>query len=215
MPDDKVSSLAGLEGFAAGFERLLPSLGLRRPRPDSVVIDRLAAFCELMLRWNASLNLTGSRSLPDLVEEHLPDALVLADEVPEGVGVVDVGAGGGLPGLPLALLRPDLSLHCLEPRHKRVAFLRTAVRELGMRGVTVSPVRVEDWAAPQGGVQVAVSRATFGPEVWVPMGRGLVNPGGLVFAFLSESERRGPTPDEERSYPLPRGQVRRLGTYRA
>jgi 16S rRNA (guanine527-N7)-methyltransferase len=144
--------------------------------------SRVLEFFGLLLTWNARINLTGARSLLELIEEHLPDSLALDQLIPQAARVIDVGAGGGLPALPLALLRPDVTLTLVEPRAKRVAFLRTAVRVLGL-AAEVLPTRVED--LEPGGHDLASSRATFSPPEWLELGRTLVRPGGAVALFLS------------------------------
>jgi 16S rRNA (guanine527-N7)-methyltransferase len=137
------------------------------------------AFWSLLEKWNARINLTGARTREDLVGEHLPDALAMARLIPVGVRVVDVGAGGGLPAIPFALLRPDVSLTLVEPRAKRVAFLRTAVREAGLARAEVIARRVE--ALPSRAWDVATSRATFAPDEWLERGQRLA-PAVLAFA---------------------------------
>src|SRR6185295_9811748 len=107
------------------------------------------------------INLTGARTLDELAADHLPDAFALAEAVPPGAALVDVGSGGGLPALPFAVLRPDVRLTLVEPRAKRVAFLRTAVRELGLAGELVAGHAAD---LPAGAFDVAASRATFPPE---------------------------------------------------
>jgi 16S rRNA (guanine527-N7)-methyltransferase len=139
----------------------------------------VAAFWSLLLKWNARINLTGARTREDLVGEHLPDALAMARLIPLGVRVVDIGAGGGLPGIPFALLRPDVSLTLVEPRAKRVAFLRTAVRESGLARAEVIADRVEALSARAW--DVATSRATFAPEEWLEKGQRFA-PAVLAFA---------------------------------
>lgn len=146
----------------------------------------MMGFCELLLRWNASINLTATRSLEELVGVHLPDSLVAA-RVVSGTGavrVVDVGSGGGMPALPLALLAPDAAFDLYEPTGKKVAFLRTAVRELGM----ASRIRVLDRRLDPGVTSdhdIAMSRATFAPEEWLRVAASLVRPGGQVLAFIA------------------------------
>jgi 16S rRNA (guanine527-N7)-methyltransferase len=138
----------------------------------------LEAFWRLLLTWNARINLTGARSQDELVGEHLPDALAMGSLVPQGASVVDVGAGGGLPGVAFAVLRPDTRLTLVEPRAKRVAFLRTAVRELGLSAEVVDG-RMEDLGAAL--YDVASSRATFAPAEWIERARVLA-PRTVVFA---------------------------------
>src|SRR5436853_71284 len=99
---------------------------------------RLHRFYELLLVWNRQINLTGARSLDELLSEHLPDSFALSRLVPQSASVADVGSGGGLPAIPFALLRPDASLTLFETRAKRVAFLRTAIRELGVGSARIA-----------------------------------------------------------------------------
>lgn len=146
--------------------------------------DHLAAFAELLLRWNGKINLTGARSLGALVGDHFPDAFVLARRLDRPARVIDVGSGGGLPALPLALLRPGLTLQLSEPIAKKASFLRTAIRELDLSGrVQIVQTRGEELAAQHPGFDAAISRATFEPEVWLALGRRLVIPGGRVYVL--------------------------------
>lgn len=213
MPANQVSQTTQTsidpKGFRDEVVAACKALRLRQGPPPEPVCERLRGFCQLLLQWNGSLNLTGAKAWKDVVNEHLPDAFVLAEEVPEGARVVDVGSGGGLPALPLCLIRPDLTVYMLEPRAKRVAFLRTAVREFGLKGFPVV-CRDDEWDAPDGGVHVAISRATFAPAEWVARGRRLVS-AGHIFAFLTaESPADLPAGGEGRDYELPGGQKRRL-----
>jgi 16S rRNA (guanine527-N7)-methyltransferase len=146
----------------------------------------LVAYGTLLLTWNQRINLTGAASLDELALEHLPDSFALASrfERDARARVVDVGSGGGLPALPLALLRPALALRLIEPIAKKTAFLRTAVRELGLgERVVVHAGRAEPSAT--GDFDAALSRATLAPEKWAPLGLGLVRPGGRVFVLAS------------------------------
>jgi 16S rRNA (guanine527-N7)-methyltransferase len=146
--------------------------------PPPEVARAIGRFFELLLLWNQRINLT----LSELVDEHLPDSFGLAGLVPAGARVVDVGSGGGLPAVPFALLRPDASLTLVEPRAKRVAFLRTALRELGLTADLLE-ARAEDLAP--GSYDCAASRATFPPDQWLAVGRRLVRPGGRVVVFVN------------------------------
>lgn len=142
----------------------------------------LERFGELLLEWNARINLTGARTSDTLVADHLPDAFAVASLLPDAARLVDVGSGGGLPALPLAVLRPALQVTLVEPLGKKVAFLRTAVRELGLSGrVTVEARRAEDLADEA--FDVAMSRATFAPDAWVRVARRLVRAGGQVLVL--------------------------------
>jgi 16S rRNA (guanine527-N7)-methyltransferase len=150
--------------------------------------EGLFHFADLLIRWNQSINLTGAKSMAALVTEHYPDAFALAKRLEHPARLVDVGSGGGLPAVPLALLRPALTIHLCEPIAKKAAFLRTAVRELALADrVTLDTRRGEQLAdeLAQGAERfdAATSRATFAPDVWVALGRRLVHPGGRVFVL--------------------------------
>src|SRR4051812_4223477 len=160
-------------------------------RCDDAQVSALSSYAESLLRWNARINLTAARTIDVLVREHFPDAFALARELTEPARAIDVGSGGGLPALPLALLRPRLPLELCEPIAKKVAFLRTAIRELGLgdrasvrvgRGEAVAR-EIDGDRSPA--FDVAFSRATMAPQKWLALGARLVRPGGRVFALAT------------------------------
>jgi 16S rRNA (guanine527-N7)-methyltransferase len=152
-------------------------------------VAALSVYAETLLRWNARINLTAARSVEVVVAEHFPDAFALARRLDGAARLVDVGSGGGLPAIPLAVLRPQLELELVEPIAKKAAFLRTAIRELDLGArVTVRLSRGEAIAAALaadggGAFDVAISRATLPPEKWLALGLRLVRSGGRVFVL--------------------------------
>ncbi len=161
----------------------------------------LASYVEAFARWNQRINLSAARTAAEIAD-HVVDCLALVPHVPEGARVVDVGSGGGLPGLVLAAARPDLHVTCVEPIHKKAAFLRQAARDLSL-AVAVMTRRVSDLA---GHFDVAVSRATFDLGAWLEIGATLVVPGGLVLAMegldqtpLTGDATRHPYPHRDRT----------------
>jgi 16S rRNA (guanine527-N7)-methyltransferase len=158
---------------------------------DPRVISQLARFGELFLRWNERINLASARTGPELIERHFADAFAARSFVGDHAKVADVGTGGGLPALPLALLLPLASFDLFEPIAKKAAFLRTAVRELGI----ADRVRIHVTAvglpldAPRNQHElfdVAMSRATFAPAVWLPLGRTHFHDHGRVLVFATD-----------------------------
>lgn len=149
--------------------------------------EALLAYGRLLLEWNQHINLTGADSLTELIEEHFADAFAVAGQLAAALRVVDVGSGGGLPAIPAALLSPDASFVLLEPTQKKAAFLRTAVRVLGLRSrVSVFTERLQRGEIPGGqAFDVAMSRATFAPDQWIALAEGVVRPGGRIFALAS------------------------------
>ena len=151
------------------------------------VADLIALYMQQLLVWNKRVNLTGARSLEDLLGEHLPDSFALAKLVPEGLEVVDVGSGGGLPAIPFALLRRDCRVTLVEPRAKRIAFLNTVARVCGCVSVEISRKRLEDFRGSR--FSVAMSRATFAPEEWLRLAPPLVVPGGRMIVLTTSQVR--------------------------
>jgi 16S rRNA (guanine527-N7)-methyltransferase len=192
------------------WQTLAQQLGLGVSADHARSLD---AFWSLLLTWNARINLTGAGTREELIGEHLPDSLAMASLVPQGVRVLDVGSGGGLPALPFAVLRPDAAVTLVEPRAKRVAFLRTAVRELGL-SVTVLPDRIEGVTVPE--MDVATSRATFPPREWLERARVLA-PRALVFASRRAEVGEGPgqVVEAELQYETASRHRRWLGLFRS
>src|SRR5262245_38257511 len=154
---------------------------------DDGQVAALSSYGDSLLRWNARINLTAARSIDQLVAEHFVDAFALARRLAGPARLVDVGSGGGLPAIPLALLRPGLTVAMCEPIAKKAAFLRTAIRELGLGGrVSVRLARGEAVArlAPRT-FDAAASRATLAPEAWLALAGRLVRPGGRLFALTA------------------------------
>ena len=178
----------------------------------SETAGRLGRFCGILLEWNKRVNLTGAQSLEVLLAEHLPDSFVAARLIPENACVVDIGSGGGLPGIPLAILRPDCRFDLVEPRGRRVAFLNTACRMCECRNTGVTQARSEELKSRS--YDVAMSRATFAPEEWLRLGRELVGAHGKVLVLstsgiASEAMRLG----ENVSYRVGSGAPRWAGLF--
>jgi 16S rRNA (guanine527-N7)-methyltransferase len=158
------------EGFGSRVAQALSSFDL--PAIGARANQQLIAYCELAVTWNQRVDLTAARSADELVDLLLADALAICAARPGTVDErwFDVGSGIGAPGIPLALLAP-IKMTLVEPRTKRVAFLRTAAGALGRPDITVSRARSDEF--PAASCDVAVSRATLPPPEWLTEGARL------------------------------------------
>lgn len=155
----------------------LEALGLEAP-----FIGRLERYLDLIAAWSPRVNLTGARSAGERVEL-LVGGVLPAVPIPTPGRLLDVGSGNGSPGLVLALLRDDLEVTLLEPRARRWAFLREAVRVAGGRGARVLRLRHDGYReAP---VPTVTLRALALPLA--SLGH-LLEPGGRILVFGAEPE---------------------------
>lgn len=147
--------------------------------------DKLHAYLALLAKWNRTYNLTAVRDEKAMVSQHLLDSLVvlphlLADSVTDSLA--DVGSGGGLPGIPLAIARPQLAVALIETSHKKASFLQQVKIELGLKNVSVHCVRVEDMAKAEL-FEVVISRAFSSLAEFVRLSAHLLAPGGRLLAM--------------------------------
>jgi len=163
---------------------------------EAAELRRFAAYEEELLRWNRLVSLVAVKSPLDIAVKHFLDSLSLLPHLPreEGLRLLDIGTGGGFPGLPLKIVRPEIELHLLEISRKKVSFLREAVRKLGLTGVEVIHERVEAVIRAglrAGAYDAVVSRAAFPTAELLAMGAHFLRPGGLLLVM------RGPRKLEE------------------
>lgn len=106
--------------------------------------EKLLAYAALLYKWNKTFSLTAMREEEKAVSHHLLDSLAILPFVAGG-NLLDVGSGGGMPGIPLAIARSELQVTLLDSNSKKTAFLRQAVIELGLSNVAVHCGRVEQY----------------------------------------------------------------------
>jgi len=110
---------------------------------DAGTAGRFAEFCALLMRWNARMNLTAIRDEDGILSRHFVESIACARALPAGITtLLDFGSGAGFPGIPIALCRPEIAVTLAESQGKKAAFLREAVRTLGL-SVTVYSGRAE------------------------------------------------------------------------
>ena len=166
----------------AALDRGLDALGLSLPARAP---GQLVEYLGLLAKWNRTYNLTAIREPLAMVSHHLLDSLAILPHLPMPLArarLADAGSGAGLPGIPLAVARPDWSVSLAEANQKKAAFLRQAAIELGLANVEVYEGRVEDWK-PTSRFAVVVSRAFAELAAFIAACRHLVEPNGFLAAM--------------------------------
>lgn len=166
------------------LERGLTELGID---VDDEQSRRLLGLLALLHKWNRAYNLTAIRTPDEMVARHLLDSAAVLPFV-QGPTLLDVGSGPGLPGLVLAILRPDLAVTLLDSNGKKVRFQRQAVLELGLTNVTPVQARVE---AFEGRFDQVISRAFASLGDFIGLTGHLLAPGGRWLAM------KGPAVEDE------------------
>lgn len=164
----------------ADVRRRLERAGIEHTDAQSA---KLAQFLTLLAKWNRVHNLTGFRRPRDLLERNLVECLQLKGRL-VGARIADVGTGGGLPGIPLAIAAPTRHFTLIESRAKRVAFLRHATAALGLDNALVAHGRAEDLPVEQP-FDTVLARAVAPPPELLAIARHLTAQGSIVLLLTS------------------------------
>ena len=146
-------------------------------------------YLELLLKWNAKLNLTAIRDPEEIVTRHFGESLFAARQFfPSGdsdSSAIDIGSGAGFPGLPMKLWAPSLQLTLVESNQRKATFLREAVRALGFSSAVVRSERAEAISEP---ADLVTFRAVEQFEQILPVAIKLVKPGGRIGMLIGEQQ---------------------------
>ena len=156
----------------------LGDLGLVLPADAQ---EKLLAYLELLAKWNKTYNLTAIRDLDKMIGLHLLDSLAALRHLPAG-DLADVGAGGGLPGIPLAIADPARHVALNDANHKKAAFLQQAILELRLANAVVHVGRVQAWR-PEKRFACVITRGFAEIADFIVACRHLLAPGGVLAAM--------------------------------
>jgi 16S rRNA (guanine527-N7)-methyltransferase len=169
--------------------------------PPKNMMPRLSTYLDLLLKWNARTNLTAIRDPEEIVRRHFGESLFAACHLAPGTQtLLDFGSGAGFPGLPIALLRPEITVTLAESQNKKSTFLREAVRTLNLT-IEVWPSRVEAMPPIRQFHTVAL-RAVDNMEAALSAAKARILPGGYLAVLTTTAH----TPVGARSIPLPNSQ---------
>jgi len=181
------------------LDRGIAALGVQLP---AGAVERLLDYQALLARWNATYNLTAVRDPLEMVSRHLVDSLAILPYV-QGQTLADLGTGPGLPGIPLAIARPELQVLLVDSNGKKVRFLREAIRSLKLENVRAVQSRVEE---VEGQFDCITARAFASLEDMLAWGGHLLTMDGIWLAM------KGRQPDEELHGVPPGFEVRTIRT---
>lgn len=172
-------------------------------RLDESRLKLFRTYEQELLFWNRKINLISVKSGYDIPIKHFIDSLTLARFVPSGSRLLDIGTGGGFPGVPLKILDPSIRLTLVESNGKKVSFLRELCRKLNLE-VKILNTRVEDLGEEhRSAFDIVVSRAGLRLPGLLETGALLAAPGGKIIAMKGGASSEGET--------LPEGLLDKLG----
>ena len=155
--------------------------GLAAMQLDAALAPPLLQYLTLLDRWNKTYNLTAIRDPLEMVTRHLLDSLAMQPHLESGT-LADLGTGPGLPGIPLAIARPQLQVTLVESNGKKARFMREAVRQLGLGNARVAESRAEALDEP-GAYDNLTARAMDTLAGIIEVGGHLLRPGGRLLAM--------------------------------
>jgi 16S rRNA (guanine527-N7)-methyltransferase len=167
-----------------GPVRSHPGDAAPEPALTAAAREKLDAYLDLLAKWNRVYNLTAIRDREKMKSHHVADALAVLPHLPDAAALrlLDVGAGGGVPGIPLAIARPGWQVVLVEANGKKASFLTQAAIELGLPNVTVVAARIEDHA-DEAPFDVVISRAFADLATFANLARPHVALDGIVVAM--------------------------------
>jgi 16S rRNA (guanine527-N7)-methyltransferase len=153
-------------------------------------LNSISTYIDLLLRWNARINLTSVRRPEAIVTRHFGESLfaarLLFPEPGSPASLIDIGSGAGFPGVPIKLWAPQLHVTLIESSHKKVAFLRQLSRTLTLTDIDVFPGRAEAYIGPL--ADVVTLRAVERFSSAVPTAARLVAPGGRLALLIGQAQ---------------------------
>ncbi|MDO5502104.1 MAG: 16S rRNA (guanine(527)-N(7))-methyltransferase RsmG [Actinomycetia bacterium] len=173
----------------ADEERRAPAAPPEAARIFGAELERAQRFADHLADTGISHGLIGPREVPRLWERHILNCAVIGAAMPEGASVIDVGSGAGLPGIAVALARPDLSVLLVEPMERRTTWLSTVIADLELDSVQVRRDRAEDVHGDRQ-ADVVTARAVAALDKLARWCLPLVTPGGRLVAMKGSSAQR-------------------------
>ncbi len=169
------------ETLCRAFSANLPEIELNED-----IIDRFYRFSSILIETNKTFNLTAITDEKDVILKHFVDCATISKNIPVNSRIIDVGCGAGFPSIPIAILRSDLSITSLDSTGKKISFIESCTKELGLDNITAVCARAEDFAeSNREKFDVCTSRAVARMNVLAEICIPLVSSGGKFIAMKS------------------------------
>ena len=178
-----------LESFSQKISEGVRILSLSKL--SSSQVEKLYLFQQTLLKWNKKINLTAHREELESLEKNFLDCLTLVPLIPPNKNVLDIGSGGGFPGLVLKIMIPEIEISLLEANQKKSSFLNYVIQELSLKNVQVVTKRLEEIKTdPNFDYQFdsIVSRATISSEKLLPIVPNFMKQNGRVLCMIGKSD---------------------------
>ncbi len=156
---------------------------------DKKQIEMLTTHATLLIKWNSRFNITAITDPMEMALKHYVDSLAIASHIPASAKVLDMGSGGGFPGIPLKIVRPDLDILMADASRKRVSFLKHVIREIGLSKLQAIHKRVEELDVQkkeESNFHLIVSRAFTSLDRFIRLADRLLKSTGIILAMKGD-----------------------------
>lgn len=160
-------------------------------RLDPIALERMARHAQVLLEWNRTTNLTAITDPVQVAVKHFLDAILPSAHIPMNGQLLDIGTGGGFPGIPLKILRPDQPMTLIDGARKKINFVKYVIRHLGLENIEALQVRAEllcGHSENQGRFAAIVCRAVSDLSAMARLALPLLAPRGKLFLFQGPSD---------------------------
>ncbi|MEE9495926.1 MAG: 16S rRNA (guanine(527)-N(7))-methyltransferase RsmG [Desulfobacterales bacterium] len=160
---------------------------------DAGITAQFSVHASELIKWNRKLNLTSITHPKDLAVKHFLDSLAPAHFIPDNARMLDIGSGGGFPGIPLKILNPSLRVMLIDGTRKKVNFLKHALRTLKLESIEAHQIRAENLREDPGyanSFDIIISRALSSLQLFVEMALPLLAKQGTIMAMKGEVNQK-------------------------
>ncbi len=151
-------------------------------------VDQFAIHAKELIQWTRKINLTAIKNPLEIAVKHFLDSIVTANIIPKGAALLDIGSGGGFPGLPLKIVMPSLSVTLIDASQKKVSFLKHVIRRLNLENIEARHIRAEELKKERAYTEafdVIISRALSDVDTFVDLSLPLLSKDGMMLALKS------------------------------